>query len=349
MDAPLTSAARSTKTAEKVATMRLSFIIPDERTASLAAALFLLPAFAFADVPLPSLFGFIAPFWVGVRTLGVALGLVILLEAAVVARRSGTGFRRSLAAMALANLASTLVGFLAVSGILGLLGLFIAMPYLFGTFQKRWKVSQPVAIALAIAPLALCILWYALTFPFGHGIERWALVGSLAPAFVASVIIEAAAARRLIPAPPAPVFAKSVVIANGYSYAILLIYLLFFPLTSNPLNSPDYFGMWAEYAAEHGDLDRAIQLVDQGHQHLDRPGWYLLAKELKVARALAAHGRPDDAARLVDRIEESLRQHPEDGLGITDEIPGVRKQIEHARSTTPPVLGENHPSRQEKP
>ncbi len=177
----------------------------------LALILLGLPRDAVANVGLPLIIVFLPPMW-------TALLPVVLLEAAVAARRLDIPLRRSAAAMGVANVVSTIVG----------------VPVL-------WVVLATVELAFFETAMGLDGFWrklYAVTvqgpwlIPYSQ--QDWMVPTALAimalPCLALSVLVEAPILARVATKSPRGLVWRTVAVANGLSYlslALLLVVVFF--------------------------------------------------------------------------------------------------------------------------
>jgi hypothetical protein len=120
----------------------------------------LAPASAHANMGLPMIAVFLPPLW-------VALVPIVVLEAMVVAKRTGASFGRSIGGLALANIASTIVGVPVLWALLAIaqlvccgtaLGLGSAWTKLYAvTIQAPWLIPYQSEFGWMV-PSALCTL-----------------------------------------------------------------------------------------------------------------------------------------------------------------------------------------------
>jgi hypothetical protein len=292
--------------------------------------LLLLPRVASANTPLPSLYGFGAPFFLSITTFGLLILAVLLIETTVFRLGTGLSWRKSLNAAFLANLFSSVLGLL-ISGAPGFLILLLGVCFVFyHTFFYRWGYSRQLAIILGFLPALLSIPWALLTWPEGRGIQLWTVYASLVPAFLLSVIAEAVILRTFVNT--GPVW-RWVFLANGGSYVLFVIILLAtsFSVRDNFLVTHYYLSTSAVSLAKSGKVARAMELVGmmQEMSATDNPDFrpYSLGRELDVARILGEKGHREEASSILDHVVENSGNLKEEHEELQEKIADIQRLL----------------------
>jgi hypothetical protein len=282
------------------------------------------PSTASANIPVPSLYGFGAPFFLSVKSLGLLFLAILLIEGVVFRFGVGLSWKKALLGTLVVNL---------VSGILGVIiskFVYLALVVsgiLYWLFVYKWTYSRPRSFALALLPLALSVPWALLTHPEGRAMELWTVYASLVLGFCLSVVIEAAVFRPLVR--QAPVW-RGVLLANGASYVLLIVILIAtsFSQKDNPMMSPHYLLLSAASLATAGQADRAMQVVDAMHELSEGHDSLRLQKmELEVASILAKKGHRKNAEIILDRVLQTPRDEDESDAEIQRTIDELQTQL----------------------
>jgi len=271
----------------------------------------LLPMDASADIPIPAGFGFIAPFWMSAMTMGVVFVAIVAIEAAVARLIAALSWRRAIRLALFANMASSIYGVLVSSLFLVqvafvILLILIVVPRGFSKYweQTFWMVVAGVAITL----VSLIALQAALPLPF-------AVFGSLIPAFVVTVLLEAPFWLRVAPRSAA---LRGVLLANVATCLFLAGILFATRMTANetPLVTSDWHAMQAEAKAVQDDISGALEQLKQAREAAqgNRVTWWFRRNrpseasgdsywplgERRVAPVLISRGKFDEAGRVLN-------------------------------------------------
>jgi len=295
-------------------------------TVTLLVLLFL-PSIACADTPLPSLYGFGAPFFLSITTFGLLIFAILVIEAVVFRLGTGLSWKRAFGAAVIANLFSSVLG-LVISGAPGLLILLPGIGYVFyREFVKRWGYSRTRALILGFLPALLSIPWAFLTWPEGRGIQLWTVYVSLVPAFFLSVVIEAVVLRGFVKT--GPVW-RWVLLANGGSYLLFVVILLAtsFSIRDHPMLSPYYLSSSAVSLVKAGEVDRAMELAGMIHEMREPDSPFVLREELAVARVMAVKGYREKAKSILDRVVQGSPELKEKSQDLENDIADVRRILE---------------------
>ena len=185
---------------------------------SLALLFACLPAHA--NVPLPGLFAFALPFWLGATFFFSFLALAIVVETAVLTLRYHRRWHEVLRFVVVANLASTVVGFLFSFHSLEcmvFLAFFILLPRLL-----RSAFGWSYLIAIPVAVLCAALVWLAIIPAFGVSGMVLQVYGILVLAFGLTLLVETLIWKRYVEQRDAWRWSLS---ANVASYAVLFALL----------------------------------------------------------------------------------------------------------------------------
>ncbi|MBN1516209.1 hypothetical protein JXA32_06535 [Candidatus Sumerlaeota bacterium] len=271
---------------------------------------FLLPSRAPANVPVPSMFGMGAPFFLTIESIGLLFMAIVLIEASVLRFGLRIGWKDAIRAAALANLGSSLLGVF-LSGVPAAMLLLFFLPVLLAGFLRRkMGLSNPQAYSLALAPTICIFAWCFLSY--SHGMEMWSLYVSLLPAFVLTVLIELPILRRFLDAKR--LFGWTV-LSNTITYLALAVYM--WTLSYSPLDNPvltiDYFYTMSMEYARSGKVEESLRRLDwmrefiERHYEEDEGDAMYLRWELKAAIILAENGHAKEAAQIMERVKQTKR------------------------------------------
>ncbi len=230
----------------------LHFLVP--------ACLFFRAADAWANIPVPSGFGFLAPFWISYTTMGTIFVAIVLLETIAARLIAGLEWKKAISLCFIANLASGLFGaFLSFSAGIVILLLSLVVLFLFrnevGPQTRRFL--RPGCLGLAIGMISQLILYMVAVEDL-----PLAVYGSLVPAFVITILIELALWRRTIDKKPAVL---GTLTANALSYCLLLgvIFIAGIRANETPLASYDFYAFQAIAAAKGGQPEVAMKRLEK--------------------------------------------------------------------------------------
>jgi len=269
-------------------------------------AFFLLPAWAFADVPVPSFFGFGAPFFLSLQTVGALFAAIIAIEAVVFLFGLRIKWKAAFLASTIANLASSAFGLL-VAGIPIAIFLAFGVAALLYTYFKRRDYPPAARFGLPLAPVLLTIPWWAFTWFHARALEPWAFYGSLVPAFLLTVVLEAPLIEKRTAGRQAW---QWTLLGNTGSYLLLLGVLLLLPVspTENPMLTIDYVDIAAESNARDDNGERVMELI-QLMRDFNPDDQYEFVRELRLGQILALHGDRRHAAEILD-YARTYSHHP---------------------------------------
>lgn len=283
---------------------------------------------AWANVPLPSLIGFSAPFFLSIENFGALYISIILVETVVIKFGLKWSLRKAGLIVTVANLISSTVGLVFTYSGMGVLLPLIAAPFLANYISQIWGMRRWMGGVICLAPMVMMAGWIFLTFPEGRGAEPWALYGSLIPAFLLTVGIEASLLRRADRKEETKGFSAKEIfrvaaIANFASYAMLAGFMFSMQKAEFMLTS-DYLYMAARSAARAGNTERTLELIDRLEPYLieedeSRRG-HIAREEIKVARTLIRNGDISNARAIVERIAELEWENNDAQRWIEDEI-----------------------------
>jgi hypothetical protein len=293
-----------------------------------------LPSHAFADVPVPSLFGVGAPFFLSLRSVGLVFIGIVLIEASVFHAVLRFDWRKCILASLVANLVSSIVGLLMSGFPAFIMLLFIVSPFLIGGLIRRKVLPWPKAFLLGLTPPLCIFAWIFLTWPDGRAVRWWALYGSLVPAFLLSALVEFPILARWL-------FTKDLLkctfLANFASYAMLavLMVLLSFAPKDNPILTYDYLYLSAESLARSGKASESVEALEMMRTLTDDYDSFYLTRELKIAKILAEKGFVKEAKVILDRVKGTPREKPEWDGEIEKDIAELEKLLSAARNGNP--------------
>jgi hypothetical protein len=213
------------------------------RAGLLAAALALATPSAHADIPLPAAFGYIAQTWLALLTFGLSLAAVVFVEAVILRFMLSLTWARAAMASLLANVVTTLYGFVfwMGSGAMFLLALLIAAVTVLSVDRLQGAAARfkPFVKVLGYAPIpAFFVMLPVMAIDLDAGTRL--LFVSLVPAFALTTLIEFKFHRAFLGDGPV---LRATVTGNLATYA--MIALAFAALgvrgRDNPLLSADYY------------------------------------------------------------------------------------------------------------
>ncbi len=211
----------------------------------------LLPGSASANIPVPGGFGFLAPFWLSWKTMGLVLGGIVFLESAVMHWIARVDWETSFLVALLANAVSSIFGLL-----LGSHGIFVVsllVLAVIGVTRSRWPEHWRKVWAAAMWSYGLAFITLIISFPLAAEAPAVAIFGSLVPAYFITVLIELPLWSKHI----SERSLRSVFLANGTSYLFLVVVLAMARISAieTPLMTPDFYGTHARVAAGAGKID----------------------------------------------------------------------------------------------
>ena len=209
---------------------------------------------AWANIPVPGGFGFLAPFWLSLKTLGLVFVGIVMLEA-IVARFIGKlSWGTATKLVIVTNFLSSAVGVLFSQHFL--VGLILLA--LLGLWLFRRSLPEPWSRVYWASVLGFLIALGTLFASHGVALENLSLAvfGSLVPAFVVTVLLELPHWRHQIGRSPA---LRGVLLSNLLSYSLLVGVLLSADVrsTDTPLISYDFYATQASASASAGNLEEA--------------------------------------------------------------------------------------------
>lgn len=276
---------------------------------------------AHADIPLPSVFGFLAPAWVAWLTFGISFVIVTLVEGVILSRVLRVRLGRGVYFSFVANLGTTVIGAVAFAGSFFFLFCFALIFPILHALRSDWALRYRSAIPLALFPLVTLYVWMLLTLPVVH--RGSVIFGSLIPAFLVTTFIEALIIRKM---EKRDHITKAATLANLASYALLALTLIVFRVRPIEVPLQDY-SLYSNIVIPHliarGEVDEVDTLVDQALDlHWGRVprigffftraasprsewrGEYWPAAELRFAALLIRAGRHEHAMRILETTLE---------------------------------------------
>ena len=284
------------------------------------------PSHAFANVPIPSLFGVGAPFFLSLRSIGVIFMAIVLMEAGFLRLGLGIEWKKCIMATLIANLVSSFIGLLISSSPIFILLLLILPVFLISFFIRKKKMSLSVAVVLGLAPSICIFAWIALTWPEGRGIKTWCLYGSLLPAFLLSTIIEYPILAGLL---NAKLILKWTFISNAVSYMMLaaLMVILSYTPKDNPVLTYDYLYISSESLARAGNVKESLKLLQMMRNFREDYDPFYLTRELKTAKILAQKGFSKEARLILENVKNTEREKSSWDDMIEKDIKEIEKML----------------------
>jgi len=265
------------------------------------------PSQGFSNIPVPSLFGVGAPFFLALKTVGLIFIAIIILEAGVLRFGLKIAWKKSIISVLIANLISSFLGVLISGNPLFIVLLFILPFFLMSYFSSKEKTSLLVAIILGFAPSLCILLWIGFTWYQARGLKTWALYGSLVPAFLLSSIIEFRVLSKRLNNKH---LLKWTFLSNCVSYvmlAIVMAILSYKPL-KNPLLTYDYLYVSAENLAKEGNAGASLEVLHKMRELREEYDPFYITRELRTAEILANKGFKKEAEQILDRVKNTERE-----------------------------------------
>jgi hypothetical protein len=281
-----------------------------------------------ADIPIPAVFGLMAPTWLAVLTFGVSLAVVVAVEAIALFALLDVGLGRALWLSLIANGITTAYGFIFFGGGAGILLLMLCLAVVLlplVILNESMSRFHSLATLLILAPVPVMLALYPLGV-FALGQSTSGLFLSLIPALCVTTLIEVFVLRAFQPDTP---FLRATAVANGTSYALIALTLWGVGMRGeeNPILTPDYLCvMEAPRRIAAGDMEGVFELVDQIREfhlgtrvewgpwlsrHQPGPGSWLSEygyppwDEQRIARDLAAKGYVAEAIEVLEFLLEA--------------------------------------------
>lgn len=292
-----------------------------------------------ANIPIPSGFGFLAPFWLSYTTMGAIFLGIVLLEAVAAHFIARLPWKESFRLCLVANLASSLFGaFLSLSAGIVILILSLVVLFLFrnevGPQTRRFL--RPACIGLVIGVISQILLYRVAVEDL-----PLAVYGSLIPAFVITILIEVVWWRRAVDKRPALL---GTLTANALSYSLLVGVILIAGISANetPLASYTFYAFQAIAAAEGGKPDEAMKRLAKARNVAMTPGvgfWFRRGGDSSEGRVHPYYPRAEKrvAEVLMSAGQEEMAESIlTDVLGLPDvmedEIDELRQMLKVCQS-----------------
>lgn len=288
---------------------------------------FLLPAGAWANIPAPTMFGFVAQGWAVWASSGAALVGIVSIETVMLKWLLAISGRKVLLWVTVMNAVSPFAGLLAGGSFITM---FLLCILLFFAFDKttHFGIRKLRAFACWAGLVALLYMWAV--FTFGHGMRPLYFWGSLVPAYFSSVIIEGLVLVFLGKGLFAP---RALLAANALSYLFLTAMLIFLGMSpeKNPSLTAAYFQhITTSEHLERGDVDAMMHEVRIIQVHF--PGQYSGAlRQLRIARRLIELGELHLAREIVEHIE-AQENWDHSNLGVEEQLERTRRELATAES-----------------
>jgi hypothetical protein len=300
------------------------------------AAMMLIATEARADIPIPAVFGLMAPSWLAVLTFGVSLAVVVAVEALVLLALLRVSLGQALKLSLIANVITTAYGFVFWTAPMEMVVLNVLLVIvLFAVWKAlgdRAKEYGPLLIVLMAAPIpALAAMVSVMGFFLsGHG--TLGLFASLIPALCATTVIELFTLRALLPG--VRVF-RATAVANGASYALIALTLWTVGMRAeeNPLLTPDYlYTMEAPVRISVGDMESVFAIIEQIREinlgtRTVRGRW-LIPRQEGPSSWISQHGYPPWGERRIAR-DLAAKGHVAEAIEVLEfllEAPGLREE-----------------------
>lgn len=284
---------------------------------SLFRTCFLIPAFllisvgAFANIPVPALFGPGAPFFLSLKTAGLIFIAVCLVETLIFHFGLQISWNISFKSILIANIVSSFVGFLISFSPFYALSLLILPFVLIIYFRRSIKLSVWKSVAAGFIPAVCLFVWIG--FSSGWVMSGWFLYLSLIPAFLLTLFIEFAVYAKILKSLTLKRIFRWLVLANVTSYLILAGFMRLFDYspTKNPLLSYHYFHLSSKNYASKNEPAKSIEMFDamfKFHERDKEKDDYFssyLPRTLDTATILLKNGYREEAVYVIERIKET--------------------------------------------
>ena len=148
--------------------------------------LVLTPTKAWANIPVPGGFGFLAPFWLSWKTLGLVFTGIVLLEMGIASFYGKLSWRQSFNLIIIANLFPSTLGMFFSFNMSIFIIIFPCLWLFRKSFSEKWKKGYWASV------IGFFIAFGTLAFSYKLALESstWAVFGSLIPAFFVTVLLE---------------------------------------------------------------------------------------------------------------------------------------------------------------
>jgi hypothetical protein len=291
-----------------------------------AAFVLFLPSLAMANIPIPSLYGFGAPFFLTLKTVGAVFAGIVLIEAVIFKIGFKIPWIKSLLLSLGANGTTSIIGMLIAGLPCFLLVPLCAVIFLFKHFRLKWNYSITLSIFLSILPILLISLSV-----YDSSRNLWSLYVSLIPAYFLTVFIEVIFLKKI---KVAGSLWRWAFLANVASY-LLLLTVLFYTVSSwedNPLLSVDYLSQKALSKAESGDSEGALNMIKKMRNLNGEYYSFYYLRELHIAEIFIKRGDLKTAQIIIEDVRKTPEKDASWDGEIADKIESLERRIQKAKS-----------------
>lgn len=295
-----------------------------------AAFLVFVPSFAMANIPIPSLYGFGAPFFLTLKTLGAVFAGIVLIEMLIFKIGFKIPWIKALLVSLGANVVTSITGVLIADFPCFFLVPLCAVIFLFKHFRLKWNYSVPLSIFLSILPILLIYFWGGGISSYGLESNLFVLYATLLPAYFLSVFTEVIFFKKI---KVTGSLWRWTFLANAASY-LLLLTVLFYTVSSwkdNPLLSVYNLSQKALSKAESGDSEGALEMISKMRE-LNKEYYSMhYLRELSIAEIFIKRGDLRTAKIIIEGVKNAPRKDASWDKEIEEKIESLERRIRKAK------------------